>query len=187
MRSNEKKREGCIEILGQVFCYPQTIWGTLSVACVVGGVILIAYFFVKYHTTIQTPNVKVGYGLSITSTERIEKAGEATENRYQIQFWTPSAKTKLTKGIASWEKIDTDERLNEFAKDLLKDRRVRGYRRYEVTGEGISPRRQGYWWIMAADNDYSPGDFVKAYHEFWKNDTSVYVEVLRSGNSDYHK
>jgi len=181
MRKNEKKQEGCIEILGQVFCYPQTIWGMLSVACVVGGVTLIAYLFFKYHATVQGP------GFSITSTERIESTGDTTENRYQIQFWTPSVKTKATKGVASWEKIDSDEKLNGFANDLLKDRRVRGYRRYEVTGEGLSPRRQGYWWVMTADNDYSLSDFVKGYHAFWKNDTAVYVEVLRSGTSEYRK
>lgn len=70
---------------------------------------------------------------------------------------------------------------------LQKDSRARGYRRYEVAGQGIGLRRDGMWWVMTVDDDYDVVDFVKAYQEFWKNEGSIYIEVLRSSAGKHVK
>jgi len=45
---------------------------------------------------------------------------------YQIQFWTPSAKTKDTPGVAEWLKMDNDSKLDDFADALMKGDIVSG-------------------------------------------------------------
>ena len=37
---------------------------------------------------------------------------------HQIQFWTPSARTKETPGVPEWVKIDGEAKLDEFAQLL---------------------------------------------------------------------
>lgn len=183
MNDNEKKPEGGIEILGQVFYYPQTIYGVISVACVIAGICIIVWIIaVKANPKV----VETIAGPFLIGRATIEKT-EPAEGGYLIQFWTPSAKTKESKDVAAWEKVGSDDRLNEFADRLLKDRRVHGYRRYEVIGQGIGERRYGDWWVMSVNNDYSITDFVKTYQDFWKNEGGIYVEVLHSGGGKHLK
>lgn len=86
-------------------------------------------------------------------------------------------------------RIHSDDRLNQFADRLLSDRRVIGYRRYEVVGQGLGFRRNGSWWTMTVDDDYSVADLVEVYHDFWKTggEGSIYVEILRSGEGKHIK
>lgn len=183
MSDSEKCSEARIEILGQVIYYPRTIWGMLSVISIFASVCII-FWIVAVKANPQNLKAATSYFSIARSTS--EKT-DPIEGRYLIQFWTPSVKTKESKDFAAWEKVDTNEQLNKFADHLLQDRRVRGYRRYEVTGQGIAMRRDGAWWVMTVDDDYAVVDLVKAYQEFWKNETSIYIEVLRSGTSKYVK
>ena len=43
------------------------------------------------------------------------------------------------------------------------------------------------WWVMTVDDDYEVVNFVKAYQEFWKNEGSIYVEVLRTSAGKHVK
>ena len=67
------------------------------------------------------------------------------KDRYQIQFWTPSEKTKLTTGLPEWTKVDSDTRLDTFAELLMNGNIIRGYSRYEVIGAGLGVRKSGSW------------------------------------------
>ena len=65
--------------------------------------------------------------------------------------------------------------------------KVRGYRRYEVIGAGLSHTKAGYWWVVTADNDYKVADLLASYHRFWGNPEAVYIEVLRSRDSSRYE
>lgn len=183
MSATEKGSEARLEILGQIIYYPRTIWGMLSVVSVLVGICIIVWII----TVKANPkNIEVITG-SFTLARSTSEKTAPIEGRYQIQFWTPSAKTKESKDVPTWEKVDTDEKLNKFAEHLQKDSRVRGYRRYEVSGQGIGLRRNGMWWVMTVDDDYEVVNFVKAYQEFWKNEGSIYVEVLRTSAGKHVK
>jgi hypothetical protein len=96
----------------------------------------------------------------------------------QIQFWTPSAMTKQTADAKEWEKFDSDDRLVEFGDKLIGARIVRGYRRYDVIGEGRGSRKVGAWWVSSNSADFKLDDFLKFYQEFWQpGEDAVYMEV----------
>ncbi len=176
MNDVERSREARVEVMGQVIYYPQTIWGVLSIVSVIIGICVLVWII----TVKANPNNIKAINQSFVIARSTSEQTDPIEGRYQIQFWTPSVMTKQSADIMGWEKIDTDEKLDNFADYLLKDSRVRGYRRYDVIGQGIGNRRKGMWWVLTVDNDYEVVDFVKAYQEFWKSTGSIYVEVLRS-------
>jgi hypothetical protein len=98
---------------------------------------------------------------------------------YQIQFWTPSRRTKETSGVSEWQKFDTDSKLDEFA-EKLHDSIVSGYSRYEVTGAGLAPRKVGMWWVATLKKGASVEQFVEAYNKFWMpGSDSLYMETQR--------
>jgi hypothetical protein len=96
-----------------------------------------------------------------------------------IEFWTPSAQTKNYAGAKDWEKLEDDGRLDEFAEKLMKEHIVKGYRRYDVVGQGSrGPRQAGAWWISSNDSSFDMKAFLLAYYEFWKpGEDNVYMEV----------
>jgi hypothetical protein len=171
-----------IEILGQTFSYPRTVWGTLSVAIVVAGICAVLWLALHYPKEVGDITRPFVIGRASNSTSEAEA-------RYLIQFWTPSAKTKESPNVADWEKID-DRRLDDFADALLGDNeakgKVTGYRRYDVIGKGLGGRTAGMWWVITVTNDYQVTDLVKLYHQFWHTDASVYVEVLHGGAAGKH-
>lgn len=183
MNNTKRNREGRLEILGQVFYYPHTVWGALSVIGVITGACIIVWLVV---VQANPKNLETITGSFTIGRATLGKT-EPDEGRYLIQFWTPTAKTKESKNVPAWEKVESDEKLNDFAERLLKDNRVRGYRHYEVTGQGIGFRRNGAWWVVTVDDGYSVSDFVKVYQDFWKNEGAIYVEILRGGEGKHVK
>ena len=183
MTETVKKTDGGIRLLGQRFSYPSTLWGTLGVIAVVVGICFIVYTIAVWAHR-ENLDALVGFKTgSVTAPGKIE----VSEGTYHIQFWTPSVATARTRDIAAWEKAASEEKLNDFADKLLKDRRVRGYRRYEVTGQGIASRKQGMWWVMSVSSDYTLEEFATAYHDHWQNDTPGYVEVFKGSPGRYVK
>jgi hypothetical protein len=100
-------------------------------------------------------------------------------DRYQIQFWTPSAKTKETPGVKDWLKVD-DAMLDAFAETLMNGHIVKGYSRHEVVGAGLGVRKIGEWWSATLNDDVTPEQFLTVYSTFWKPGTdSTYMEIMR--------
>lgn len=99
----------------------------------------------------------------------------------EIEFWTPSIRTKESPGAKDWEKIDNEQRLELFAEKLMKAHILKGYRRYDVVGQGSrGPRQAGAWWVSSNDSDFDMKAFLIAYYEFWKpGEDSVYLEITR--------
>ena len=176
MSNDDTKARDRIEILGQVFCYPSSLWGVLSVACIVAGICFIIW------AVLRTPRAVELIGNQFSVYRASADKTEVASSRFLMAFWTPSAKTKQASDVEDWERMDSDDKLDDFAKQVMADRRVRGYRRYEVIGHGISQRRPGMWWVVTVSDDYDPTDLVRVYQGFWKFDKSIYMEILRSGS-----
>lgn len=178
MNGHDFDRNDRIEILGQVFCYPRTVWGTASIAVVVGGVCLIIWM--ALNRAKDAGELARQFFIARATSQEAE-----VDARSVIQFWTPSAKTKEADDAEAWEKFDNNDKLDAFATEFIKEANgsVRGYRRYEVIGAGLSHRKAGVWWVVTVTNNYQVTDLVRSYHRFWNNPEAVYVEVLRSGTA----
>jgi hypothetical protein len=100
----------------------------------------------------------------------------------QIGFWTPSAKTKETADASTWEILESDKKLDDFADRLMTANIIEGYRRYEVTGagkDGKDSRKIGAWWVSTKNGEFKLRDFLREYTEFWKNgEDATYMEIL---------
>jgi hypothetical protein len=172
--NTEKDSEARVEILGQIVYYPRTVWGMLSVVGVLAGICVIVWI-----VTVKANPQNLERFLTIA--QATSKKTDPIEGHYQVQFWTPSVKTKTAKEFKNWEVVDSEEKLNDFAEVFLEDQRVQGYRRYEVTGQGRGLRREGVWWVLTVEDSYEVTDLMEVYQKFWKNEGSIYIEVLRSG------
>jgi hypothetical protein len=104
----------------------------------------------------------------------------------QLEFWTPSAKTKdfMTRQSGEiadsdrWEILDSEDRVMEFGMKLHNDPDVLGYRRNEVWGHGRTDFKPGWWWTMSVTTNYSVKELDRVYQDFWKSGKTVYVEVI---------
>jgi hypothetical protein len=109
----------------------------------------------------------------------------------QMEFWTPSARTKdylLKKdGEISdkekWEVIPDDDVAIQFGKLLNSNLNVLGYRRFEVWGRGRTGFKPGWWWTMNVSTNYSPKDLARDYHSFWNSPQTLFVEVIDNRGS----
>jgi hypothetical protein len=96
----------------------------------------------------------------------------------QIQFWTPSSRTKLGIGVKPWEIMDDDSRLDEFGDKLMKGI-VEGYRRYDVIGAGRGDRKPGTWWVSSNGPAFKLDDFLRLFVEFWHpGEDNTYIDCL---------
>jgi hypothetical protein len=75
--------------------------------------------------------------------------------------------------------MENDGRLDEFAEKLMKGHILKGYRHYDVVGQGSrGPKQAGAWWISSNDSEFDMKAFLLAYYEFWKpGEDNVYMEV----------
>lgn len=137
---------------------------------------------------------KSGVGRRLWMPVIVEGDGKETvlgETR-QMEFWTPSAKTKdyLHKDGAEvtakeqWEAIPDDNAVADFGSVLHSNKFVLGYRRVEVWGQGRTTYKPGWWWTVGVLTNCSVGDMAKTYQGFWKNQQPVYVEVIDNRGSD---
>ena len=152
------------------------MWGTASIGLVVAGICIIVWMVLNHSKDVG----ELGRQFFISRATQQDVEADA---RYLVQFWTPSIKTKEADDATEWEKFDSNDKLEKFADQLKKDSsgKIRGYRRYEVVGAGLSHIKSGFWWVVTVDNDYRVADLVGSYHRFWNNPEAVYIEVLRSG------
>ncbi len=108
----------------------------------------------------------------------------------QVQFWTPSVRTKETPTIKDWERLDDNKKVDAFgelltAKDKDGKSLVRGYRRYDVTGSGLGGFKAGTWWVATLDGRLI--DFIRLYHRHWTPGADdIYMEIA-SATSGYSR
>lgn len=182
MNETDSSSNDRIEILGQKISYPNTGWAALSVTVVALSICAIVYML-----NYGPKALEIHSGTFSFSTGQLTQGGniESTGQNYLIQFWTPSAKTKNTKAedIEPWEKLENDDKVISFGNTLLseKQKRINGFRRYEVYGAGLGGQKFGYWWVVNVTRDYKLAEFKETYRAFWKNEKNIYIEILREG------
>lgn len=167
-----------LEILGQKISYPKDKYGTFSIA-VIGVVVVLSVYITLVVGKEATTAIANSYISGKTSDGK-----DLSARSYQIQFWTPSAKTISTPGDIDqkWQ-IDVlnrgqiEKENDQFGEKLTHSDKVSGLRRYEIYGKGRSTAKYGYWWILTVKQDYKIQDFVNEYKEYWKTNDTVYIEV----------
>jgi hypothetical protein len=157
---------------------PEIILGI--VAAVVAAIIGIAAILVAHWDAEQLKETVTGkFEYSHQKVMLDGKTFNPPKGPLQIQFWTPSVRTKETPGIKDWERVDSDTKLDVFGERLVAARILTGYRRYEVIGLGLGGRKSGAWWVSSNDSGFKLAEFLKVYQEFWSpGEDSVYMEIV---------
>lgn len=159
--------------------FPRTFWGALSVACVCAAAVFIVCRIVPAKPA-ESPRLWTPVVVETNGNQSI--LGETR----QMEFWTPSARTKdfLPKKNGSvyfkekWQVISSDDAVFQFGVLLHSNLSVLGYRRVEVWGHGTSEFKPGWWWSVNVTTNYTAGDLVRAYRNFWNPPSPVLVEVI---------
>jgi hypothetical protein len=186
--SERVDENGGFTIMGQTMVLPRTGWGSLTVV----GFFVAAVFAIYY---IVHADVKTLQQIGI-SFFHVSPGGEPQKESGIVSygFWTPSKDTadelrkalgNQTPGTGSWllEKV-TDEKLAEFGQKLHSDSEVEAYRRAPIYGQGRkfsdakTPLVSGWWWTLRAKKGFTIEKLSKIYHDEWKNESTLYVEVF---------
>ena len=110
----------------------------------------------------------------------------------QLEFWTPSARTKdylhqeggEVSTSEQWQVIPNDDAVLQFGTLLRSNVNVLGYRRVEVWGQGRTAFKTGWWWTMNVFTNYSGVDLAHDYQSFWKASQPLFVEVIDNRGSE---
>jgi hypothetical protein len=151
-------------------------------AVAVAGSVVYAVLFLGSSIQFHAPggiDISIGYADFPNAKFVPEGLGQI----YQVQFWTPSSKTKEASNLHDWEKIDDDKKVEKFADELM-DGTTSGYRRYEVSGSGLGGTKVGFWWVATLRKDVTPEKFLQKYNQFWKpGNDRAYMEIrsIRGG------
>lgn len=110
----------------------------------------------------------------------------------QLEFWTPSAKTKdylhTEKGqvvpTETWEVISNDDVVQQFGNILHTNSFILGYRRVEVWGQGQTTYKPGWWWTVNVFTNYTADDLARVYDDFWQSHQVLFIEVIDNRGID---
>ena len=163
---------------------PRTLCGALPWALVCAAIAFIAYLVVSPHSE---PMRRLWIPVVVESNGNQTVLGETR----QMEFWTPSVKTKdyLHKeggevgDKEKWQIVLSDDAVSQFGVVLHSNRNVFGYRRVEEWGQGRSSFKPGWWWTMNVSTNYSVAELAKDYKAFWKSPQAVLVEVVDNRGS----
>jgi len=167
------------------FACPRTWCGALPSAFVCATIAFIAYLVASPHSE-PPPRLWIPVVVETNGNQTI--LGETR----QMEFWTPSVKTKdylLKRGgeigdKEKWEVIPSDDAVMQFGMLLHSNLNVLGYRRIEVSGQGRTGFKPGWWWTMNVATNYSVGDLAHIYQSFWKSPQTLFVEVIDNRGSN---
>ena len=165
------------------FATPNALFLTIRTICICATILLLAYLFVPHpHEArrLWTPDL-----IQTNGTETV--LGESR----QLEFWTPSAKTKdylhMENGqvvpTETWEAISNEDAVLQFGTMLHTNLSVLGYRRIEVWGQGRTNFKPGWWWTLNVLTNYTAGDLAESYEQFWKSHQTLFVEVIDNRGS----
>ena len=146
------------------FACPWTLCRALPFALVCAIIAFVAYLVASSHTE---PPPRLWIPVVVETSGRQMILGETR----QMEFWTPSAKTKdylLKDGgdiddREKWAVIPSDEVVLQFGVVLHSNASVLGYRRIEEWGQGRTSFKPGWWWTMNVATDYSVRDLAHVY------------------------
>lgn len=178
-----ESRDEAVTILGQVFPYPSSIFGTLAVLFVCATIATAVCVLL----TAKPEQIRAVR--SLWSTVQVEPDGTQIiqHDTMRVEFWTPSSKTKdylRDNDAKQWQATATEDQVTQFGNLLRKDPNIAGYRRTEVWGQGRTELKPGWWWTMTVHTNYSIGKFVSQYTAFWKSQDLIYIEI--TGNRGHY-
>jgi len=178
MNEPNQKPEGWY-FLGTGFAWPRTFWGTLPFAFVCAAVVAVVYLL-RAPKTEEARRLWTPIVVETNGTQTV--LGESR----QMEFWTPSARTKeflaAEGGVIGdkhkWEIIPSDDVALKFGSLLHSNFNVLGYRRVEVWGHGRTSFKPGWWWSVNVTTNCPVGDLTRAYQDFWKPPSAIFIEVI---------
>ena len=124
----------------------------------------------------------------------VETNGDQTilaETR-QLEFWTPSARTRdflhqKNGEIADterWQALSNEDAILQFGLLLRSNTDILGFRRVEVWGQGRTGFKPGWWWTVNVFTNYSVADLGRTYQKFWNAPYPVFIEVIDNRGSE---
>jgi hypothetical protein len=167
------------------FARPDTLFGTACCLFVCATIAYIAWLVIAPRFT---PARRLWMPVVIETNGDQTVLGETR----QLEFWTPSAKTKdyLVKeggkfgDKEKWQVLPNDAAVLQFGMVLHSNQNLLGYRRVEVWGQGRTNFKPGWWWTVNAFTNYSVVDLAHTYQTFWKAPQPVFIEVIDNRGSD---
>ena len=156
----------------------KTLIGPLFFFCICAAIGLVVYLLAQHSEPprrLWTPLLIDTNGYTIV----------LPESR-QLEFWTPSAKTKdylhMENGqvvpTEKWEVISNDDVVRQFGSVLHTNTSILGYRRVEVWGQGHTNYKPGWWWTVNVFTNYTANDLAKTYNDFWNSHQVLFIEVI---------
>jgi hypothetical protein len=195
MKNDEKiiHRNPDIELFGQKLSYPRRWPGVVVVLILSSTIILLAYITLVVSRPENLKTLGVFTGNIQIGVNKIEK-----QKRFSFGFWTPSVNTKIAMEpfiknnphksdtykwqIHNEEKNNIREKNVQFGDILLGHRSISGFRRYPTIGKATSALKEGWWWIVGMEGNYSEDFFTwfaSVYKKHWglKEIETIYVEL----------
>ncbi len=171
MNEMPKKTEGTAKSSNTLYRFMRTL-----LICIT--VILIACIFAPH----LPPTQRLWTPVLVATNGDITVLGASR----QLEFWTPSAKTKdylhMEQGqvvpTETWEVISNDDVVRDFGMMLHTNANVLGYRRVEAWGHGRTTYKPGWWWTVDVFTNYTATDLARSYEAFWQSHQVVFVEVV---------
>jgi len=166
------------------FACPKTLCGTLSCVIICATIAFIACLVISPRSG---PSRRLWIPVVIETNGNETVLGETR----QMEFWTPSVKTKdyLAKHAGEvsdrekWEIIQSDEAVIQFGIILHTNDNVFGYRRVEEWGQGRTGYKPGWWWTMNVATNFTAGELAHTYREYWKSTQPMLIEVIDNRGS----
>jgi len=157
---------------------PEVIVGIIGVVvAIITGVITIAAIKISHDDLVDLKITIAGpVDVSASALTLDGHVVALPKGPLQVQFWTPSVRTKDAASIRDWERVDNEDKIKEFGEQLVKEDIAPGYRRYEVTGYGRGGVQPGMWWV--ATGNFKFPEFLALYRKIWNpGDDPVYMEI----------
>jgi len=172
-----QKNEEAGSCSNKLFCLVQCF-------CICGTIAFIAYLFVSHPQPARRLWKPVLIGTNGSSVILPESR--------QLEFWTPSAKTKdylhMENGhvvpTEMWQVLSNDDPVLQFGAVLHTNTAILGYRRVEVWGQGQTIYKPGWWWTVNVFTNYTAEDLASTYEDFWKSHQVLFVEVIDNRGSE---
>jgi hypothetical protein len=188
------------EILGQKIPYPTSIYAVIGLGLFCMAVVCIVWI-VLYAPPGRTEEVFALFTSLKIDESSFGKPRVQQQDGQLVQFWTPSAETKLDLQSPSsetdedaWERVEEDK-VDAFENDLWirfhgsGSRQIgplNGYRRYQVIGHGRTQHKRGWWWVLNVKRDFDTRELASFYFKEWHTEKTLYVELI-SGETSFER
>jgi hypothetical protein len=195
MKNDEKvvHRNPDIELFGQKLSYPRRWQGVFVVLILSATLVVLSYIILVVSRPENLRSLGVFTGNIQIGVNSIQK-----QKRFSFGFWTPSVNTKVAMepflkqhphkaDTYAWQihkenTNDIKQKNIEFGELLLEHRSISGFRRYPAVGKATSALKEGWWWIVGMEGNYSEDFFTwfaDAYKSHWglKKIETIYVEL----------